>query len=168
MARSAMNFIRSPSISLFYPFKENMMKGNAMKRVLCSLVTVAAVVAVPAIGVNAQTAAAPPAGSASATADNAILLTIFLKHDQSRPLAELNAQLERQGFYKAFPPAGMEVVSWYVTMGIGQVITLRLPASRLREVNRVLEDTAWGSYRTEFYPTYDYKSVGMAEHEKAQ
>ena len=43
-----------------------------------------------------------------------------------------------------------------------------LPASRLREVNRILENTAWGSYRTEFYPTYDYKAVGIAAHEKAQ
>jgi hypothetical protein len=115
----------------------------------------------------AQAQTAPQAGSASATPDNAILLTVFLKHDQSRPLGELNAQLAKQGFYKAFPPAGVEVVSLYVAMGIGQIITLRLPASRIREVNRVLEDTAWGSYRTEFYPTYDYKAVGMAEHEKA-
>jgi hypothetical protein len=105
--------------------------------------------------------------TATATPDNAVLLTVFFKHDQSRPLSELNAQLEKQGFYKAFPPAGIEVVSWYVMMGIGQVVTLRLPASRLREVNRVLEDTAWGSYRTEFYPTYDYKAVGIAAHEKA-
>ncbi|GGF25860.1 hypothetical protein GCM10011611_34880 [Aliidongia dinghuensis] len=116
----------------------------------------------------AQTVAAPPAGTAPPTADNAVLLTIFLKHDQSRPLGELNAQLARQGFYKAFPPPGMEVVSWTVAMGIGQVVVLRLPASRIREVNRVLEDTAWGVYRTEFYPTYDYKAVGMAEHEKAK
>ena len=111
--------------------------------------------------------AAPASGNAAATADNAILLTIFLRHDQSRPLGELNAQLEKQGFFKAFPPQGTEVVSWYVTMGIGQVITLRLPAPRLREVNRVLEDTAWGSYRTEFYPTYDYKAVAKAQHDKA-
>jgi hypothetical protein len=116
---------------------------------------------------GAQNVAAPAGASATATPDNAILLTIFLRHDQSRPLAELNAQLARQGFYKAFPPQGVEVVSWYVQMGIGQVITVRLPASRLREVNRVLEDTAWGAYRTEFYPTYDYKAVGLAEHEKA-
>ena len=116
----------------------------------------------------AQTVAAPQAGSATATADNAVLLTIFLRHDQSRPLGELNAQLAKQGFYKAFPPSGIEVVSWYVAMGIGQVVTLRLPASRLREVNRVLEDTAWGAYRTEFYPTYDYKAVAAAEREKAQ
>ena len=53
-------------------------------------------------------------------------------------------------------------------MGIGQIIVLRLPASRLREVNRVLEDTAWGAYRTEFFPTYDYRAVGLAEHEKAR
>jgi len=115
----------------------------------------------------AQAIAPPPAGTATATPDNAILLTVFLRHDQSRPLGELNAQLARQGFYKAFPPAGMEVVSWNVVMGIGQVVTLRLPASRIREVNRVLEDTAWGVYRTEFYPTYDYKAVGLSEHEKA-
>ena len=109
----------------------------------------------------------PPQGIAAPTADNAVLLTVFFKHDQSRPLNELNAQLDKQGFYKAFPPPGIEVVSWYVMMGIGQVITLRLPASRLREVNRVIEDTAWGPYRTEFYPTYDYKAVGMAQHDKA-
>jgi hypothetical protein len=35
------------------------------------------------------------------------------------PLSELNAQLEKQGFYKAFPPPGIEVVSWYIMMGIG-------------------------------------------------
>jgi hypothetical protein len=135
-----------------------------------SLMLSAALLAVAALhgSAMAQSVAAPAVGSAVATPDNALLLTVFLKHDQSRPLGELNAQLAKQGFYKAFPPAGVEVVSWYVTMGIGQIITLRLPASRLREVNRVLEDTAWGSYRTEFYPSYDYKSVALGEHGKAQ
>jgi hypothetical protein len=118
-------------------------------------------------GAVAQTAAAP-AENAAPTADNAVMLSIFLKHDQSRPLSELQAQLDRQGFYKAFPPAGIEVVSWYVMMGIGQVVTLRLPASRLREVNRIMENSAWGSYRTEFYPTYDYKAIGIGLHDKAQ
>jgi hypothetical protein len=118
-------------------------------------------------GAMAQTAT-PPAENAAPTADNAVMLTIFLKHDQSRPLSELQAQLDKQGFYKAFPPAGIEVVSWYVMMGIGQVVTLRLPASRLREVNRIMENSAWGSYRTEFYPTYDYKAIGTGLHDKAQ
>ncbi len=63
-----------------------------------------------------------PTSTVATTPDNAILLTVFLKHDQSRPLAELNAQLAKQGFYKAFPPPGIEVVSWTVTMGIGQII----------------------------------------------
>jgi hypothetical protein len=130
---------------------------------------IAALVGVLALGADAgaQTAATPTEKVAPA-ADSAVMLTVFFRHDQSRPLGELNAQLEKQGFYKAFPPPGVEVVSWYVVMGIGQVVTLRFPASRLREVNRVLEDTAWGSYRTEFYPTYDYKAVGIAAHEKAQ
>jgi hypothetical protein len=141
----------------------------AMGRGIGSLMAMAALAGVLAFntGAGAQTTAAP-AENAAPTADNAVLLTIFLKHDQSRPLSELNAQLEKQGYYKAFPPPGIEVVSWYVMMGIGQVVTLRLAASRLREVNRIFENTAWGSYRTEFYPTYDYKAAGMGRHDKAQ
>jgi len=65
-----------------------------------------------------------------------ILLTIFLKHDQSKPLSQINKDLTDQGFYKTFPLAGTQVQSWYVMMGIGQVVTLRLPASKLCEVNR--------------------------------
>ncbi|MBZ5790993.1 hypothetical protein K8353_12840 [Burkholderia contaminans] len=132
--------------------------------VTVSLAIAVALCSAPAI---AQTSTVP-AGTDAATPDNAVLLTVFLKHDQSRPLAELNAQLAKQGFYKAFPPPGVEVVSWTVTMGIGQIVVLRLPASRVREVNRVLEDTAWGAYRTEFYPTYDYKAIGLAAHERGK
>jgi hypothetical protein len=125
-----------------------------MGRRSTSLIIAAALAGVLAFnsGATAQTTAAP-AENAAPTADNA--------------LSELQAQLDRQGFYKAFPPAGIEVVSWYVMMGIGQVVTLRLPASRLREVNRIMENTAWGSYRTEFYPTYDYKAIGIGLHDKA-
>ena len=116
----------------------------------------------------AQTASPTPAPAATPTPDNAVMLTIFFKHEETRPLGELNAQLEKQGFYKAFPPEGIEVVSWYVMMGVGQVVTLRLPASRLRDVNRIIETSAWGAYHTEFYPTYDYKPTGIANHEKAK
>ena len=117
--------------------------------------------------VSAQ-AATQPAKNAVATADNAMMLTVFLKHDQTRPLSELKAQLAQQGFHKTFPPAGVEVVSWNIMMGIGQVVTVRFPVSRLAEVNLALENTAWGSYRTEFYPTYDIKPIAMAEQAKAQ
>ena len=87
------------------------------------------------------------------------LLTIFLKHDQSKPLAEINLELEANDYFKKFPPPGIEIVSWYVMMGIGQVVTLRVPPERLREVNRAIEESAWGAFRTEFYPTYDFKPV---------
>lgn len=99
--------------------------------------------------------------------DGTFLLTVFLKHDQSRPLGKLNEQLKEQGFFQAFPPPGVEVVSWYVVMGIGQVVTLRVPSARLREVNRILEDTAWGAYHTEFYPTYDFKAIAEQMRAKA-
>jgi hypothetical protein len=58
---------------------------------------------------NAQTAASAARGHSAATEDNADLLTFFLKHDQSRPLSELNAQLAKQGFYKTYPPPGVMV-----------------------------------------------------------
>jgi hypothetical protein len=132
------------------------------------VLTALAVLALAAMFNSDSGAQTTPTDTASPTPDNAVMITVFLKHDESRPLGELNAQLEKQGYYKAFPPPGVEVVSWYVMMGIGQVVTLRLPASRLREVNRIFETMAWGAYRTEFYPTYDYKAVGLAMHEKAQ
>ena len=98
--------------------------------------------------------------------DNRMMLTIFLRHDQTKTLDEIRAHLEKTGFTASFPPQGVEVVSWYVMMGIGQVVTIRFPAERLREVNRMIEQKAWGAYRTEFYPTYDYKAV--AEQERAK
>ncbi|WP_087046612.1 hypothetical protein [Caballeronia ptereochthonis] len=107
----------------------------------------------------AQTASPPP--GATPAGDGTFLLTIFLRHDESKTLPQINQQLKEQGYFKAFPPPGVEVVSWYVMMGIGQVVTLRVPADRLREVNRAIESTAWGGYRTEFYPTYDYKAAAQ-------
>ena len=96
----------------------------------------------------------------------AILLTIFLKHDQAKTLAEIEAQLEKTGFWKKFPPAGTEVVSWYVMMGIGQVVTLRVPPDKLRAVNLAIEQNAWGAYRTEFYATYDFRPVWESTYKK--
>src|SRR5262249_27469604 len=88
-----------------------------------------------------------------------LMLTIFLRHDQSQNLDEIQARLKQTGFYQSFPPEGVEVVSWHVVMGIGQVVTLRLPAEKPREGNRMIESKAWGAFRPEFYPTYDFKPV---------
>src|SRR5580693_6040750 len=131
-----------------------------------NVLVVAALLSIGSAGAQQEPSASPIPNLESDK--GSILLTIFLRHDQSKPLDEINSELRRQGYYKAFPPAGIEVVSWYVMMGVGQVITLRVPASRLREINRILETTAWGSYHTEFYPTYDYRPTGLASHEKAQ
>ena len=51
-------------------------------------------------------------------------------------------------------------------MGIGQVVTIRFPAERLRDINRLVEAEAWGGYRTEFYPTYDYRALYAQLQEK--
>jgi hypothetical protein len=91
--------------------------------------------------------------------DGTMLLTVFLRHDQSKNLNEINDQLWKNGYFEKFPPEGVEVVSWTVAMGIGQIITLRFPPEKLRAINVALEQGAWGPYRTDFYPTYDYKQL---------
>jgi hypothetical protein len=111
-------------------------------------------------------APAPPA--ASVQEKGKMMLTIFLKHDQSKTLGEIQKHLEQTGFSQKFPPAGVEVVSWYVMMGIGQVVTLRFPAEKLREVNLAVEQSAWGAYRTEFYATYDFRSTAEAQRNQPQ
>lgn len=88
-----------------------------------------------------------------------ILLSIFLKHQQYMNLDEINQKLDKTGFWSKFPPEGVEVISWYVMMGIGQVVTLRLPPSKLRDVNLAIEKSAWGAFNTEFYPTYDFTEI---------
>lgn len=88
-----------------------------------------------------------------------VLLTVFLRHQQDKNLGEINEKLDAQDFWAEFPPDGIEVVSWYVMMGIGQVATLRVPAGRLREVNLAIEKRAWGAFTTEFYATYDFRPV---------
>ncbi|NRS88397.1 hypothetical protein HNQ02_001311 [Flavobacterium sp. 7E] len=92
---------------------------------------------------------------ASPKADDKLLLTIFLKHDQSMNLNEIEKIRTDQGFYKNFPPEGVSVVNWYVVMGIGQMVVLELPASKLAAVNLAIERTAWKAFKTEIYPTYN-------------
>lgn len=108
-----------------------------------------------------------PPGVTPGAPTGTMLLTVVFRHDQSKPLPEINDELKRNGFYARFPPAGVEVVSWYVMMGLGQVVTLRFPSERLRDVNSAIEQTAWGGYRTDFYPTYDYRQLAQEAKAKA-
>lgn len=95
------------------------------------------------------------------------LITIFFRHNQSKNLDEIQAHLRESGFWRDFPPEGMEIVSWQVMMGIGHVVTLRLPPSRLRELNIVVEKKAWKAFTTEFYPTYDFFPHYQKFHQEA-
>jgi hypothetical protein len=92
-------------------------------------------------------------------ADGKIMLTVILRHDQSKTVDEINDHLEKTGFRKNFPPQGVEIVSYNIVMGVGHIITLRLPPDKLRETNLAFEHGVWGAFRTEFYPTYDYLKV---------
>ncbi|MDW5287227.1 hypothetical protein [Formosa sp. PL04] len=87
--------------------------------------------------------------------DDKLLLTVFLKHDQSMNLNEIEKIRTDQGFYENFPPEGVSVVNWFVVMGIGQMVVLELPASKLSAVNLAIERTAWKAFKSEIYPTYD-------------
>ena len=139
-----------------YAFKEAAMQKGKFFNLLCitAVVLFAGVIMMSGLAVAAD------------SKDGTFLLTIFMKHDQSKTLAEINAHLDKTGFWKKFPPDGTEVVSWYVMMGIGQVITLRVPPDKLRAVNLALEQNAWGAYRTEFYPTYDFRPVWESTYKK--
>lgn len=91
--------------------------------------------------------------------DGKIMLTVILRHDQSKTIDEIDDHLAKTGFRKDFPPQGVEIVSYNIVMGLGHIITLRLPPDKLREVNLAFEHGVWGAFRTEFYPTYDYLQV---------
>lgn len=122
--------------------------------------SMAVLLLVPAIaGTQSQQPASPQETQPKGT----MMLTIFLRHDQSKTLDEIQQHLKQTGFNEKFPPPGAEVVSWCVMMGIGQVVTLRFPAEKLRDVNLAIEHGAWGAYRTEFYPTYDFLPVWKAQ-----
>ena len=100
--------------------------------------------------------------------EEAFLLTVYLKHDQTMNIAEINAIAEQNRLSEIFPPEGVEIVDHYVFMGIGQVIVLRVPPNRLRMVNVAIERGAWGAYQTEFYPTYDLAAARIYQQQSGQ
>ena len=100
--------------------------------------------------------------------EGAFLLTVYLKHDQTMNISEINEVAARNRLDEIFPPEGVEIVDHYVFMGLGQVIVLRVPPNRLRMVNIALEQGAWGAYQTEFYVTYDLAAARIYQQESEQ
>ena len=71
--------------------------------------------------------------SSSENANDKLLLTIFLKHDQSMNLNEIEKIKTDQAFYENFPSEGVSVVDWYVVMGIGQMVVLERLGKLLKQ-----------------------------------
>ncbi|MGD2082998.1 MAG: hypothetical protein PVF91_08535 [Chromatiales bacterium] len=128
-------------------------KGQTMKMLIAPFALAAA----------ALLAGPTPAAGDAAVSEDYILLTVLLRHDQSMTVDEIQAHTQRTGFLRMFPPEGVEVVTWHVVMGIGQVVTLKVPPEKLREVNLAVERGAWGAFRSEFYPSYDLWPVIRAK-----
>ncbi|MDN3690080.1 hypothetical protein [Cyclobacterium jeungdonense] len=88
-------------------------------------------------------------------ASDSLMITIFMKHHQDKNIEELREIRNNNGFLEQFPPPSARVIQWFVMMGIGQVVTVKIPASELRNLNIAVEKSVWGAFSTEFYPTYD-------------
>ena len=91
--------------------------------------------------------------------NDTMMVTVFLKHDQSMNNVQRGELLRDTGFNETFPPEGVEIVDHYVMMGIGQVIVMRFQPNLLRLLNVAIERGAWGAYQTEFYVTYDLRAA---------
>ena len=92
-------------------------------------------------------------------ADTRVMLTVLLQHDQSKTLDEIMAHLRRTGFYRDFPPEGSELVSWVVAMSFGFIIQLRVEPDKVRALNRYMEQKAWGAFRYQVFPSYDFAPI---------
>ncbi len=62
-----------------------------------------------------------------------MLLTIFLRHHETKAVDEINEHLRQTGWYDRFLPPGVEVIAWFVMIGIGLVVILHLPPDKLRD-----------------------------------
>jgi len=89
------------------------------------------------------------------------MVTVILHHDQSKTLDEIMAHLKKTGFYRDFPPEGTEIISWVVAMSYGFIIQLRMAPAALRNLNRFIEQKAWGAFRYEVYPSYDFEPIAQ-------
>ena len=95
------------------------------------------------------------------SAEQFMMVTVILHHDQSKTLDEIMAHLKKTGFYCDFPPEGSEIVSWVVAMSYGFIIQLRLVPQALRSLNRFIEEKAWGAFRYEVFPSYDFEPIAQ-------
>ena len=96
--------------------------------------------------------------STPATAEP-VLITLILKHHAGLVLDDIQSRLKASQWWERFPIEGTRVVSWTVAMGLGQIVTLEVPPHLLGQVNLELERSAWGVFKVEVYPSYDFVPV---------
>jgi hypothetical protein len=101
-----------------------------------------------------STAQASPAATAEP-----VLITLILKHHAGLVLDDIQSRLKASQWWERFPIEGTRVVSWTVAMGLGQIVTLEVPPHLLGQVNLELERSAWGVFKVEVYPSYDFVPV---------
>lgn len=102
------------------------------------------------------------------TTEDSVLVTVVLKHQQGKNLQEIRRVLEAQGFWDLFPPQDARVVSWTLAMGMGHIVVLQVPVSGVRRLNLAIENGAWGAFESEFYLSYDYKTIWEEYTEKRE
>ena len=108
----------------------------------------------------AQTA--PPPGNAAPTADNAVPAHDILQARPVAPAKRTQRAAREARLLQSLSAArrrGRELVRDDGDRTGGHAAAAGVAAARGQPH---LRDTAWGSYHTEFYPTYDYKAVGIA------
>jgi hypothetical protein len=91
--------------------------------------------------------------------EDSVLVTVIFKHQQDKNLMEIRRKLEVNGFWDLFPPKDARVVSWNIVMGLGQVVTVKIPTASVRNLNLSIQNGAWGAYDTEIYLSYDYMPI---------
>ena len=99
---------------------------------------------------------APSSPSADA---EPVLITLILKHHAGLVLDDIQSRLKASQWWERFPIQGTRVVSWTVAMGLGQIVTLQVPPHLLGQLNLELERSAWGVFKVEVYPSYDFVPV---------
>lgn len=62
-----------------------------------------------------------------AISPDSIMVTILLKHQKDKNLKEINEKLADNKFNEIFPIMEVRVISWYVMMGIEQVVIIKMP-----------------------------------------
>ena len=92
----------------------------------------------------------------SDTLTDSILVTVILKYQQDKNFIELRRLLESQGFWDLFPIAEARVVSWNIAIGLGHIVTLKMPAGSVRRLNLAIQNGAWGAFASEVYISYEY------------